>query len=79
MARPKNTDDNGALGKGASRTIVSLPQELTAALDTRISAEGGDALRNLGVGPETLRTAFVHKLLREALAAELKATETATA
>ena len=55
------------LGKGSARTVVSIPVELVTRIDTLIDKQGGEALRNLGVGPETLRSGFVHKLLGEAL------------
>ena len=67
MAR---TAESKPLGEGASRTVVSLPKEIVEKIDARIKQDGGDALKALGVGPETLRTGFVHKLLNEALPGE---------
>lgn len=55
------------LGKGSARTVVSIPADIVERIDAKIAEQGGDALRALGVGPETLRTGFVHKLLNESL------------
>lgn len=64
MPQSKSTTANG---ESSARTVVSLPAEIVTLLDARIKRDGGEALAKLGVGPETLRTGYVHKILNETL------------
>lgn len=64
---PQAVKDNAESNDKGERVVLSIPAEITAKLDARIKADGGDALESLGVDVSALRTGFVHKLLKEAL------------
>lgn len=63
---PQAAKNSQEADKG-ERVVVSIPAELTKLIDAKITADGGEALENLGVEVATLRSGYVHKLLKDAL------------